>query len=122
MKILICEESPTLALDLWWLLHDQGHMICGIARTRLDGLEKVARFQPELVLVDEDLGGSRGGRDLVEALSRCDVPSVIITGDGHSAARGTSARAVLPKPFSEADLVSAMAKVGRYQERRVPAE
>jgi DNA-binding response OmpR family regulator len=112
MKILICEESPTLALDLWWLLHEQGHSVCGIARSRLDGLEKVARSEPDLVMVDEDFEGHRG-RDLVEALSRSDVPAVIISEQPQWAAGSTSARAVLAKPFSEAALASVMARVDR---------
>jgi DNA-binding response OmpR family regulator len=121
MRVLICEESPTLALDLWWLLHEQGHSICGIARSRMDGLEKTARSDPDLVMVDEDLEGRRG-RDLVEALSRTDVPAVMISGDAKSAAGATSARAVLPKPFTEGALTSVMARVERPSERRVPAE
>ena len=112
MKILICEESPTTALDLWWLLHELGHTVCGIAQTRLDGLEKVARTGPDLVMVDEDIEGGQG-RDLVEALSRSGIPAVILSGDLPSVAWVTSAKAVLPKPLSEGSLISVMARVER---------
>ena len=112
MKILICEESSTTALDLWWLLHELGHTVCGIAQTSLGALEKVARSQPDLVMVDEDIDGGRG-RDLVEALSRSGVPAVILSGDLPSVAWGTSAKAVLSKPFSEGSLTSVMARVER---------
>ena len=112
MKILICECSPAVALDLWCLLHEQGHSVCGIAHSTLDGLEKVARFQPDLVMVDEDWEKGRG-RDLVEALTRSEVASVLLSSDLPSAAWGTSAMAVLPKPFSQGALASVIRRLDR---------
>lgn len=121
MKILICEDHPTTALDLWWLLHEQGHSICGIARTTTACLEKVVQSCPDLVMVDEDVADSLTGASLVATLAMSGLPSVLISGEPHSAAGATTARAVLPKPFSEAALASVMARVDRLLDERETA-
>jgi CheY-like chemotaxis protein len=113
MKILICVANPVVALDLWWLLHQQGHLICGTARNSGQGLEKDARTHPDLVIVDLDLSDGATGFDLVERLERSGFPSMILAGDPQSVAPSTAARAVLRKPFSEGHLAMAMAKVAR---------
>jgi CheY-like chemotaxis protein len=122
MKILICEQCATTALDLWWLLHEQGHSICGIARSTSDCLEKVAQKQPELVMVDDGLQDGLTGGSLVETLAMSGFPAVIVSWEPHRVAAGSSARAVLQKPFTEAALASAMARVERREARRVAAE
>ena len=122
MKVLICEENATVALDLWWLLHEQGHSVCGIVRSTSDCLEKVAQKEPDLVLVDDNLQHGLTGSSLVETLAMSGFPSVILAWEPHAVSPTSSARAVLQKPFSEAALASAMARVERRDVRRVAAE
>jgi CheY-like chemotaxis protein len=121
MKVLICEENATVALDLWWLLHEQGHRVCGIARSTSDCLERVAQKEPDLVMVDNDLQDGLTGSSLVETLAMSGFPSVIVAWEPHTVPP-TSARAVLQKPFSEAALASAMARVECRDIRQVAAE
>lgn len=120
MKIVICEENPTLALDLWQLLHQQGHCICGFAKSTTDCLEKVALTCPDLVVVDDEAREGLTGLSLVETLEMSGFPSVVISGEPQEVVPRTSARAVLGKPLSEAAVAAAMAKASRDSGRNVP--
>ncbi len=122
MKVLICEASATVAIHLWWLLHEQGHHVCGIARSTSDCLEKVVQKQPDLIMVDDQLREGLSGSSLVETLAMSGFPSVIVAWEPHAVSTTSSARAVLQKPFSQAALASVMARVGRGDARQVAAE
>ena len=111
MKVLICEENAVIALDLCWLLHEQGHTVCAVVKNTTACLEKVAECRPDLVMVDDDLQDGLTGLSLVETLAMLGFPAMIISGEPQSVARTTSARAVLSKPFNDAHLASTMARV-----------
>jgi DNA-binding response OmpR family regulator len=112
MKILICEDDPTLMLDLWQLLHGQGHSVCGIARSTDDCMDTAATSRPDLVMVDEATQGGLSGASLVETLTCSGIPAVLLSADPQSRGSATSAGAVLGIPFTEAALASVMARVG----------
>lgn len=113
MRIVICEAGPTIALDLWQLLQDQGHSICGVARNTTDCLGRVAQSRPDLVMVDDDLREGLTGLSLVETLAMTGFPCVVISGRPRAAMRRSSARGVLKKPVSGGPLAALMARVDR---------
>ena len=113
MRVLICEGNATIALDLWWLLHEQGHCVCGVARSTSDCLDKAVEKRPDLVMVDDHMEDSLTGIRLVETLAMSGFASVIVSREPHRVASTSSARAVLPKPVCEAALASALARAGR---------
>src|SRR5687768_14268489 len=111
MNILICEDNPIVAMDLGWMLQDMGHRVCGTASTSVMGMEQFALKQPDLVVVDLKLADGRTGLGLVEALAQLHVPAIIVTGETHTVPEGTSAKAVVGKPFDEDLLGRALAMV-----------
>lgn len=113
MNVLIYEGNPTTAMDLWSLLHEEGHTVCGIARDPAKCMAKMARLQPDVVIVDDVLRSVAFGPDLVEDLARSGVPVVIVTDQPQSERSCSRAGAILRKPLTQVGLASAMARVAR---------
>jgi DNA-binding LytR/AlgR family response regulator len=71
-------------------------------------LEAIAGETRDAVLLDDNLGGARVDA-VAAALTRGPVPFVFVTGDARgSLPAAIRAAPMLPKPFSEADLVAAL--------------
>lgn len=113
MNVLICEDNAVIAMDLWWMLQELGHTVFGTVATARECLETAARTRPDLVLVDLTLRDGMTGLDLVEALARIDIATIIISGEARLVPPTTSARAVMEKPFDEDLVALAIAKVKR---------
>ena len=109
MKVLLCEGDPTVALDLWWLLHEQGHHVCGIVRDGAKLLPKAEQTRPDLVMLAGEACDARSGLSLGDTLARSGFAYVLVSRD----ATASSGRTVLRKPFTQACLATAMARAER---------
>lgn len=121
MNILIYEGNATTALDLWGLLHGQGHKVCGVVRDLGRCLDQLAESPPDLVILDDALRSVALGPDAAEAIARTGVPVLIVGGEGggDGAAEGASGP-VLRRPFTDERLASVMARIGRGARLRRP--
>lgn len=78
--VLIIEDEPVIAADIEALVRELGHNVSGLAATRDEAREAVARHTPGLVLADIQLADGSSGVDAVrDILSRFDVPVIFIT-------------------------------------------
>lgn len=118
MRVLICDYDASTVLDLWWLLHEQGHSICGVVRDADRCMEKVVQTRPDLVMVDQEMWDGSTGSHVASTLEQAGVLSVVLTDDPQTVPAVTPTKVVLKKPFSEALLATAMARVARGQALR----
>jgi DNA-directed RNA polymerase specialized sigma24 family protein len=78
--VLIIEDEPVIALDLEAIVHELGHQIVGVARTRAEAAELIEERQPGLVLADIQLADGSSGLDAVNDILRSnDVVVIFIT-------------------------------------------
>jgi CheY-like chemotaxis protein len=78
--VLIIEDEPVIAADIEALVTELGHTVAGIATTRAEAAEAVARETPGLILADIQLADGSSGIDAVkDILARLDVPVIFIT-------------------------------------------
>jgi len=77
---VIVDDSPDLRAASQALLERQGVAVVGLAATRAEALEAVARLRPDVALVDIDLGGE-SGFELVGALAAQTACILISTHD-----------------------------------------
>ena len=78
--VLIIEDEPLIAMDIEGLVHELGHKVTGVARTRSEAVAKVNDHRPGLVLADIQLADGSSGIDAVnEILQDFEVPVIFIT-------------------------------------------
>jgi DNA-binding NarL/FixJ family response regulator len=69
LRCLIVDDSPRFLDAARGLLERQGLMIVGVASTSAEALQQATELQPDIALLDIDLGGE-SGFDLARRLSR----------------------------------------------------
>jgi len=110
LRALIVEDELLVAWHLEGLLEDLGHEVCAIAPSAAAALSSFRDFEPDLVLMDVNLGAGPGGVELAERLLNLRrVPLIFVTAYGDPDSRAAMAAAapdslVLSKPVSAADL------------------
>ena len=104
-RILIVEDDYFVATGLEHALVDAGFEVVGIAVTAEQAVELGADQQPQLVVMDIRLAGSRDGIDAaLELLSKHGIRSLFATAHGDDATRARAEKAQplgwLTKPYS----------------------
>ena len=79
LKIYIVEDDAIIALSIETALKKQGYTVCGNADTMEEAKEEIRKRNPDLVLVDIQLDGTKDGIDLAENLDKEGVPYLYLT-------------------------------------------
>lgn len=103
MKILVIEDNPDIKEVLDYIIQDEGHETISCA----DGssLNNLDRLTPDMIFMDEILGGLRGS-NLIKGLKADDttrnIPVILISAMPNlkDIATGCGADAFLEKPFN----------------------
>jgi CheY-like chemotaxis protein len=101
LRCLIVDDSPRFLDAARGLLHREGIAVVGVASTGAEAAQQIAQLQPDVVLVDIDLGG-QSGFDVARQLHR----------DGP---QGPPPRMILISTHAEqdyADLIAASPAIG----------
>lgn len=109
--LLIVEDEEAIAEKMKELLEDEGYCIAGIAKTAEDALALAEVHAPTAALVDVRLAEAIDGITLAEEMGRrYGLKIVFVTGNPLAVWRRTEglARAILSKPYSEQELLSAV--------------
>jgi len=109
--LLIVEDEELIAQNMKELLEEEGYCVVGIARTAEDALTLSEAHAPTAALVDVRLAEAIDGITLAQELTRLyGARIVFVTGNPLAVWRRTEgmARAILSKPFSEQELLSAV--------------
>ena len=112
LRILVVEDESLVARDLRHTLERAGYEVTSLCRTGAEAIEAVKLQQPDVILMDINLG--EGGMDGIEAAARIhrefQRPVVFLTGaaDDQTTERARSAQpyGYLLKPFHESELRS----------------
>lgn len=111
-RILIVEDEFLVAMTIEEILLEAGHEIVGLVATGEEAIQAGASLRPDLVLMDIRLVGQMTGIEAALELSEKGIPSLFATSHSDQGTRASGERANpvgwLAKPFSEAEVVSAV--------------
>lgn len=106
-SILIVEDEPLIADDIAETLEANGFTVCDIVDEAEEALNAVAKYSPDLALLDINIEGDQDGISLAEQLS---IPFIFLTSYYDKAtlerAGKTNPSGYLVKPFQENDLIA----------------
>lgn len=108
-RILIVEDEPLVAFDNEHSLREAGYEIVATVDTVEDAVRAIDE-DVDLVLADVRLSDGGNGRDVARAAQQMGVPLIFVTGGRPDDARSL-AIGLLTKPYSQRDLLAAIAAV-----------
>ena len=120
-RALIVEDEPLCALDLEAHMHELGFDSCHLVANGQEAFVQAMSNQPDIVLMDVNLEGSREGIEVAKQLrEECDVPIVFVTAYTdrdtveriHKVVPGAP---LLPKPFWHDRLADAVKAVMTFR-------
>jgi PAS domain S-box-containing protein len=109
--ILIVEDESIVAFNIQNILQNRGYSVPPIAVSGEDAINKIERYNPDLVLMDIVLHGEMDGIDVAEQIrSTHDIPIVYLTAYSDDTttqrAKMTDPFGYILKPFSDKELYS----------------
>jgi two-component system, response regulator PdtaR len=110
LRLLIVDDEPVLAALLAEVLRALGHTVCAIASSEAEAVTAAAAHEPDLMIVDANLGDGSGVSAVGEILRRRRIPHVFATANPSSVLDLRPDAIVIQKPYFEADLVAAMVR------------
>jgi DNA-binding NarL/FixJ family response regulator len=81
LRCLIVDDNSSFREEMRALLEEQGIEVVGDAASGVEALQEIAELEPDVALIDIDLGGESGlalARRLHEDISRADGLKVIL--------------------------------------------
>lgn len=123
-SVLIIEDEPLISMQLEDLVRSLGHEVCGMAATRTQAREIVARQTPGLVLADIQLADGSSGLDAVDDILKIsDVPVIFITAYPERLLTGerTEPTYLITKPFQESTVRAAISQALFFGSSRPPS-
>lgn len=116
-KILIVEDEFIVANDLSLILENAGYDVCGIADSVEEARELIAKYKPQLVLLDIHLKGKLTGIDLAHQLTEENIAFVYLSANSNQKileeAKATQPYGFMVKPFREKDVLVSL-QIAQY--------
>jgi len=107
-RILVVEDDALLGMLLAETLGGLGHEVCAIAATEADAVAEAARHDPNLMIVDVNLGNGSGIVAVRYILGARFIPHIFMSGDISRVREHYPDAVMLRKPFKEAVLIHAI--------------
>ena len=109
--VLVVEDEPLVAIAALATLEAASFVLCGAASTSVEALKLAEAAPPDLAIIDLQLADGRTGIALAHELrTRFGTVCLLTTGWlAHGERAGLDAHALLHKPYSDADLLAAVA-------------
>lgn len=109
VKILVVEDEAFVAVDMCSMLEELGYETCETAINYSEALQRMESEQPDLILCDINLNGSKDGIDIAEEVKKQhQIPIIFSTSysDQNTVQRAVASRpsGYLVKPFKKEDL------------------
>jgi CheY-like chemotaxis protein len=114
VRVLVVEDELLVLMDVEDLLEEQGCHILDPAANVNDALKRISQYQPDLVILDRNLNGTRS-TPVAEELNRAQIPYVVITGyeTGVGDEPAMKGAPCIRKPWNRAELVGHMQRLVR---------
>jgi CheY-like chemotaxis protein len=110
-RVLVVEDEMMVLMNIEGALADLGCAAISVAATADDALALLEAEHFDVAMLDVNLGGQTSYR-VADALARRSIPFVFSTGYGeHGLESRFGDRPVLQKPYSDADLAAALARL-----------
>lgn len=115
-KILIVEDEKIVAIDIKYILENEGFQIVGMVISGEEAIEKALELKPDLIIMDIFLRGSMTGIDASKKIKETiNIPIIYLTAYEDKAtvdkAKETNPIEYLVKPFEEDVLLASIKKV-----------
>ena len=108
LRILIVEDDAMIALLLDDVLREMGHEVCASEGDEAEAIEAAQRCNPDLMIVDENLGKGSGMAVVDAVLGSGAVAHLFVSGDARRIKMLRPGAVVVEKPFFEIDLARAI--------------
>lgn len=119
-RVLVVEDDGLVALEMEAYLTGAGYEVVGVAADAAEALALGRRLAPDLALVDLRLRGAEDGLRAAAGLREAGVPCLFVAA-ARPAERGRGlGLGWLPKPFTEGDLLAAVAAAAAVLRGRAP--
>ena len=110
-RILVVEDEMLIVLMIEGILEDHGCQSVTSAATVKNAISLIETQSFDAAILDMNLGGEDSSR-VADALSERGVPFIYSTGnDRRDMAESARERAVLHKPYQEAELIAALTQL-----------
>lgn len=113
-KVMVIEDEAIIAMDITEIVSSIGHRVTGVARTARQAIDLAKRVPPDLILADIQLADNSSGIDAVNEILRDfpEMPVIFITAFPERLLTGEKPEPafLIPKPFSEEQLRSAVSQ------------
>jgi CheY-like chemotaxis protein len=128
LRVLVIEDEALVALEIESLLTNAGHKVVGVAEDRVSASKLVQQVmpRPNLALVDMRLANGASGLQVAADFAVLGIAVLFVTGNCPAERGQGLAVGCLHKPFTEAELLTAVATAeavlhGRPLPRRLPS-
>ena len=111
LRILIVEDDALIGLLLGDMLRLLGHEVCAIEATESGAVKAAAGCKPDMMIVDAQLREGNGISAVDSILKSTFVPHIFVSGNRRGVLMLRPNSVVVEKPFTESDLVAAIARV-----------
>ena len=120
LRVMIVDDDAIIAFLLGEILKGMGHDVCASEGTQDGAIAAALGCKPDLMIVDERLGGGSGMRVVDVVCMTEPVPHVFVSGDIQAIERLRPNAVTVAKPYSEADLACAIQKAMSRRARAAP--
>jgi CheY-like chemotaxis protein len=114
-SVLVVEDEFIVAAYLKMLLQRNGFTVAGTISTGEEAVETVAKFRPDVIIMDVNLAGAMNGIEAANMISsQSDIPFLFMTAHAsfyENLVIGHSPVFVIDKPFEEKLLLSTLRKL-----------
>lgn len=118
MRIIIIEDDALLAFRMDDVLSSAGHSVVGFGWDEQSALQIAAITEPHLALVDLQLVKDTSGASVARQLDdRFGIPAIFVSGSPErcrALAQEAGVLGCLAKPFSDDELIAAVAAVENF--------
>lgn len=109
LRVLVVEDEGMIAMALEEAIVEMGHVVCATAGTEAEAVAAAYHTHPDLMIVDGRLRIGSGIAAMRKILTKRYIPHIYVSGDSLVAEDIDPRSVVLRKPFSDDELVAAIA-------------
>lgn len=103
-RVLVVEDDAMIGVLLGEMLEGMGYDVCGIEATETDAVTAAARYRPDLMIVDVQLGDGSGVSAIDTIQRAMPVPHVFVSGDIARLRALKPGSIAIQKPYRESEL------------------